>query len=216
MDDSKTMNAMRSTESRVPLARLSMLPWMLFLAALSVAGYFAWQINDPKKNGDAIATSLVAFENQNKLVIFRAELAPVSTSNDSRMFGLLNSQQVAVIPASVEYSLNLSKVGKDRFSWNQETQTMSLKMPQIIIEQPNLDEARAKYLRDGAWITNDAQAKLTTDNTRKAQKMAMDAAKSAPLMSLARNAAILAVRNNIELPLRAAGYTKAKVEVTFD
>lgn len=204
------------TKAQAPLARLSMLPWLLFLMAISTAAYFAWKLYTPNYEGDAIATSLLAFEDQNKLVVFRAELAPVATNNDSRMFGLLSSQQVAVIPASVEYSLDFSKVGKDRMRWDLESQTLSLKLPQITVGRPNLDEARAKYLRDGAWITNEAQAKLTRDNTRLAENMAATAAKSPALMNLARSAAILAVRNNVELPLRAAGFDKAKVVVTFD
>ncbi|MEL0209600.1 MAG: DUF4230 domain-containing protein, partial [Novosphingobium sp.] len=121
------------------------------------AAFFAWKWWQPEDLGDPLATSLVAFEKQDKLTVFSAELAPVVSSNDSRMFGLVNSKQVAVIPARVDYTINLASVGRDRLSWNAQEQTLSVRLPALTVSRPNLDEARAQYLRDGIWITREAQ-----------------------------------------------------------
>ncbi|OYW50207.1 MAG: hypothetical protein B7Y36_05980 [Novosphingobium sp. 28-62-57] len=198
------------------LARASLLPWALFLLALAAAVFFAWKWWQPEDIGDPLATSLVAFEKQNKLTVFSAELAPVVSSNDSRMFGLVNSKQVAVIPARVEYTIDLAKVGRDRLSWNMETQTLGVRLPPLTVSRPNLDEARAQYLRDGIWITRDAQDKLTRDNTRLAEAQAVKQAANPVLMNFARQAAKDAISQNVAIPLQVAGYRKAKVVVTFD
>lgn len=198
------------------LARISLLPWGLFLVALATAAFFAWKWWQPDDLGDPLATSLVAFEKQDKLTIFSAELAPVVSSNDSRLFGLVNSKQVAVIPARVDYTINLAKVGRDRLTWNAQAQTLTVRLPPLTVSRPNLDEARAQYLRDGIWISRDAQDKLTRDNTRLAEAQAVQQAANPVLLNLARQAAREAIAQNLSIPLQVAGYGNAKVEVTFE
>lgn len=199
-----------------PLARLSLLPWALFLTALVVAALLGWKLTRPDDPGDPLATSLVAFEKQNRLTVFSAELAPVVSSDDARFFGLVKSKQVAVIPARVDYGIDLAKVGRDRLAWDAQAQTLKVRLPPLTISRPNLDEARAQYLRDGAWITNAAQDKLTRDNTRLAEQQAAQSAASPVLLNLAREAAKGAIRQNLSIPLQVAGYRQAKVVVTFD
>lgn len=199
-----------------PLARVSALPWLLFLIAAIVAGWLAWQRWSPKDIGDPLAISLVAFEKQDRLTVFSAQLAPVVSSDDARLFGLVRSKQVAVIPARVEYTLDLAKFGHDRLTWDAATTTMTVRLPALVIGRPNLDEARAQYLREGVWISRDAQDKLTRDNTRLAEQMAVDQAANPILLNLARGAAKDAIRQNLAIPLQVAGYGKVKVAVLFD
>jgi hypothetical protein len=166
--------------------------------------------------GDPLATSLVAFERQNSLTVFSAELAPVVSSDDSRLFGLVQSKQVAVIPARIDYTIDLSQMNRDRMAWNAQTQTLSVRLPPLRLSRPNLDEARAQYLREGVWITRAAQDKLTRDNTRLAEQLATQQAANPVLMGLARNAAKDAVRQNLAIPLQVAGFGKVTVNVTID
>lgn len=201
---------------RATLARRSMLPWGLFVLALGAAAFLGWKLWQPEDMGDPLATSLVAFERQNTLTVFSAELAPVVSSNDSRLFGLVNSKQVAVIPARVDYTINLASIGRERLAWNAQTQTLGIKLPPLTLSRPNLDEARAQYLRDGIWISREAQDKLTRDNTKLAEGQAVAQARNPVLMNLARDAAKAAIRQNLAIPLHVAGYTKVKVDVTFD
>lgn len=198
------------------LARVSLLPWALFLVTLATAAFLAWKLWQPEDIGDPLATSLVAFEKQDKLTVFSAELAPVVSSDDARLFGLVKSKQVAVIPARVDYTVNLAKVGRERLAWNAPDQTLTVRLPPLTVSRPNLDEARAQYLRDGIWISREAQDKLTRDNTRLAEAQAVQQAANPVLMELARGAAKEAIRQNLSIPLQVAGYGKAQVVVTFD
>jgi hypothetical protein len=140
----------------------------------------------------------------------------VVSSEDSRLFGAIRSRQVAVIPARVDYTLDLSKMDRGRLAWNAETHTMDVQLPALIVGKPNLDEARAQYLREGIWITNTAQAKLTRDNTRLAEQQAVQQAANPVLLGLARTAAREAITQNLSIPLQVAGYGDVKVEVRFD
>jgi hypothetical protein len=195
---------------------LAVLPWLLFMGALAAAAFLGWLLLRPVPIGDPLAVSLSAFEKQDRLTVFTAQLAPVVASDDTRLFGLVRSHQVAVIPARVDYAVELSAMRADRMQWDAASSTLSVRLPPVIVSRPNLDEARAQYLREGVWITRDAQDKLTRDNTRLAERMAVEQAGNPVLMNLARDAAVNAVRQNLGIPLKVAGFGNVKVIVSFD
>jgi hypothetical protein len=199
-----------------PLARVQALPWLLTIVLFALAVWLAWKAFGPEDLGDPLATSLVALEKQDKLTVFSAQLSPVVASEDSRLFGVLKSRQVAVIPARVDYTLDLAKMDKSRLAWNEGTHTMSVQLPALTVGRPNLDEGRAQYLREGVLITNNAQATLTRNNTRLAEQQAVQQAANPVLMDLARSAAREAIAQNIAIPLQVAGYGDVKVDVHFD
>jgi hypothetical protein len=199
-----------------PLAVLNILPWALLGAALMLAAFFAWRAYGPQDYGDPLATSLVAFEKQNRLTVFSAQLAPVVSSEDSRLLGLVESRQVAVIPAQVDYTLDLSGMDESRLAWDATAETLDILLPPVQVGRPNLDEARAQYLREGIWISRDAQDQLTRDNTRLAEQQASEQAENPVLMGLARSAAKDAIRQNLAIPLSVAGYGNVTVDVRFE
>ena len=140
----------------------------------------------------------------------------VSASQDERAFGLLKSKQVAVIPARVDYTIDLSAVDKSQVKWDAGHDRLDVTLPPLQVSRPNLDEAHAQYLREGVWITGDAQAKLTRDNTLVAEKQAASQAQNPALLALARNAAKDAIRQNLAIPLQVSGYGNVDVTVHFD
>jgi hypothetical protein len=199
-----------------PLARVQMMPWLLFIVTLAIAACLAWVAFGPEDNGDPLATSLIAFEKQNKLTVFSAELSPVVASEDSRLFGAFKSKQVAVIPARIDYTLDLSQMDANRLRWDETANTLDVQLPPLRVGKPNLDEGRAQYLREGIWISRDAQDELTRANTRLAEQQAVEQAANPVLMSLARSAAKDAIRQNLAIPLEVAGFGEVKVNVRFD
>jgi hypothetical protein len=206
----------RPVRRETPLARVQAMPWLLFIVTLALAVWFAWKAFGPADLGDPLATSLVALEKQDKLTVFSAQLSPVVSSEDSQLFGALKSRQVAVIPARVDYTVDLSKMDKARLAWNPATHTMSVQLPALTVGRPNLDEGRAQYLREGVWITNSAQARLTRNNSQLAEQQAVQQAANPILMDLARSAARQAISQNLAIPLQVAGYGDVKVAVHFD
>jgi hypothetical protein len=199
-----------------PLARVQMTPWLLFIAMLALAAWLAWRAFGPADYGDPLATSLVAFEKQNRLTVFSAQLSPVVSSEDSRLFGALTTKQVAVIPARVDYTLDLSQMDRNRLKWDDAANTLDVQLPQLQVGKPNLDEGRAQYLREGLLFTRDAQDKLTRNNTRLAEQQAVEQAANPVLLGLARSAAKDAIRQNLAIPLEVAGFGEVTVNVRFD
>lgn len=198
-------------EKRTPL-----LPWALFAVTLAVAAWALWYAFGRQDRGDPLATSLAAFEKQNRLTVFSAQLSPVVASDRSEMFGMLKSRQVAVIPARVDYTLDLSTIDRRRMTWDENARRLDVRLPPLQLSRPNLDEGRAQYLREGVWISRGTQGSLTRDNTQLAEIQAREQASNPVLMDLARNAAKDAIRQNLAIPLQVAGYGNVTVTVHFD
>lgn len=198
------------------LARIQAVPWLIVILLMAAVAWLGWRAFGPQDLGDPLATSLVAFEKQNELTVFSAEFAPVVSSDDSRFFGTINTRQVAVIPTRVNYTLDLGEVDRSRLAWDAESETLTVQLPSIAVGKPNLDEARAQYLREGIWISREAQDKLTRDNTQLAEREARKQAANPVLLGLARDAARQAVSQNLAIPLKVAGYGDIEVVVRFD
>ncbi len=193
-------------------SRPARFPWLLAAAALALAAWAWW----PAPRGDVMSASLVAFHKQNRLTVFSAQFSPVVSAGEEQLFGMLKTRQVAVIPARVDYTLDLSVMGRDRMAWDEKAQRLSVRLPPLQLSPPNLDEGHAQYLREGVWITRTTQDKLTQENTRAAERAASEQAAQPVLMTLARSAAKDAVRQNLAIPLQVAGYGDVTVAVAFD
>ena len=101
------------------------LPWTLFAAALALAVWALW----PGAKGDVLGTTLTAFEKQNRLTVFSAQLSPVVAANDEQLLGLLKTRQIAVIPARVDYSVDLSAMSRQRLEWDAEAKRLDVLLP---------------------------------------------------------------------------------------
>ncbi len=194
------------------MMRRRALPWALAAAALLVAAWALW----PAAKVDVFSAALTSFEKQNRLTVFSAQLSPVVAADDERLMGMLKVRQIAVIPARVDYSVDLTGVTRDRLSWDAKTRRLDVRLPPVTPGTPNLDEARAQYLREGVWISRNTQDKLTRENTQTAARQASVEAVNPVLLGLAREAARDAIRKNLAIPLSASGQGEVTVVVRFD
>jgi len=198
-------------DDRGMMARVA-LPWVLAPAALLILAWALW----PAAKGDVLSAALTSFEKQNRLTVFTAQLSPVVAADDESLMGMLKVRQIAVIPARVDYSVDLTGVTRDRLSWDAKAKRLDVRLPPVTPGTPNLDEARAQYLREGVWISRNTQDKLTRENTQIAARQASVEAGNPVLLGLAREAARDAIRQNLEIPLSVAGQGDVTVVVSFD
>ena len=186
---------------------------------LAAAAWLGWRAFFYHEEGDPVGSAMLAFEKQNSLTVFSSRFEVVAESEDRRgIMGvdLLKSRQAAIIPATVEYRLDLSTMDRDRFEWNDSNDTMTVVIPQLRISRPNLDEAEQKTFTEGTYVSRDASADLARNNSRQAERKAAEFAKNPEVLALARQAAKDAVRQNLAIPLEVAGYGNVTVNVRFD
>jgi len=201
------------------LARVQSVPWLIVIVLLAATVWLMWRAFIYREEGDPVGSAMLAFEKQNSLTVFSSRFEVVAESEDARgVLGvdLLKSRQAAIIPATVEYRLDLSHMDRDRFAWDTDSETLTVVLPTLRISRPNLDEAHQKVFTEGSWVTRDASSDLARNNSLQAERKAAEFAKNPEVLKLARSAAAEAVRQNLTIPLQVAGYKDAKVVVRFD
>lgn len=202
-----------------PLALVQAVPWMIVIVLLALVAWLGWRAFFHQEEGDPVASAMLAFEKQNSLTVFSSRFEVVAESEDTRgVLGVpvLRSRQAMIIPATVEYRVDLSQIGRDEMDWNPEMQQLTVHLPPLRTTRPNLDEAEARVFQDGVFITRDASRDLSRNNSEQAERKAIAFAKNPEVLALARTAAKEAVRQNLAIPLQVAGYDDATVRVTFE
>lgn len=202
-----------------PLARAQAAPWLIVVVLLAATAWLTWRAFFYNPNADPVGSAMLAFQKQNSLTVFSSRFEVVAEStNRQGVLGidLLRSRQAAIIPAMVEYRLDLSSVDRDRLRWDAATQTLAVTLPTLRISRPNLDEAQARTFTEGNFVTGGAAQALAKNNSLQAERKAGEFARNPEVMALARQAAKEAVRQNLAIPLQVAGFENAKVTVRFD
>jgi hypothetical protein len=218
-DRSHSETGMVTAHHERSLARIQAVPWLIVIVLLAAVAWLGWKAFFDREEGDPVASAMLAFEKQNSLTVFSSRFEVVAESTNSQgVLGidLLKSRQAAIIPALVEYRLDLSNVDRDRFQWNEDTKTLAVTLPTLRISRPNLDEAEARVFTEGNFVTGGAAQALARNNSLQAERKAAEFAKNPQVLALARQAAKDAVRQNLAIPLQVAGYDEAKVTVRFD
>lgn len=201
------------------LARVQAVPWLIVILLIAAVAWLGWRAFLYQEEGDPVASAMLAFEKQNSLTVFSSRFEVVAESVDRRgVLGvdLLESRQAAVIPATVEYRLDLSQMDRDRFQWDDNSDTLTVILPQLKISRPNLDEGSQATFTEGAYVSRDASSDLARNNSQQAERKAAQFAKNPQVLAMARNAAKEAVRQNLAIPLQVAGYEDISVDVRFD
>ena len=202
------------------LARVQMVPWFIVIALLAAVAWLAWQAFFRQDEGDVVGSAMLAFEKQNSLTVFSSRFEVVAESVNTPSLGpldidALQSRQAMIVPAMVEYRLDLSAMDRGDFSWDPQSETLAVTIPALSISRPNVDEARARLFTDGVYVSRDASASLSASNSRIAERKAREFAANPQVMDLARNAAREAIRQNLAIPLQVAGYGDVKVTVRY-
>lgn len=202
-----------------PLARIQAAPWLMVIVLLAATAWLTWRAFFYNPNADPVGSAMLAFQKQNSLTVFSSRFEVVAEStNRQGVLGidLIRSRQAAIIPAMVEYRLDLSAMDRDRFRWDANAQTLAVTLPALRVSRPNLDEAQARVFTEGNFVTGGAAQALARNNSLQAERKAAQFAQNPEVVALAQQAARDAVRQNLAVPLQIAGFERATVTVRFD
>jgi hypothetical protein len=169
-------------------------------------------------NPKTIATaSLESMRAQNRLVAFVARYVSVTSSEQSRLGGLITSERTLVLPGDVRYELDLSKLQPGDVSWDKSSSTLHVKLPEIEIAGPDVDINAAREFGQGGVLSalTNAGEQLDQANRAKAVADLRKQAQGEVPMRLARQAARQAVERSFAMPLVAAGFKDVKVVARF-
>ena len=152
----------------------------------------------------------------NRIIVFQTYTTAIVESHEYQAFGLFDSHQVMVVPAFVNYYIDMEKLHDKDININRYKRTVSVKLPPLMIERPNVDLNRIRKINQGVLSdVTDADKRLEVRNNRIVVARLMASAKQQFLLDAARKQAIQAIENNFATALRGAGHEEFSVVATF-
>lgn len=200
-------------------------PWILGIAGGLLAGLAiaAWPGNPLARvlgptPASVIDTTLTSVQALNRLTVFAAVLTTTATSKTAGPLGidLLGSRKTVIVPGTVRYDVDFSRVSRRDLVWDAATSTLTVNIPEPIVGDPAIDLRRLVTYKDGELVMalTGSEPVLDDANARAATASLRTLAGASLLMDMARKAGRGAITNNFELSLRAAG-VGAQVRVRF-
>lgn len=211
-------------EARRPArTALALLAIMFGIGLVVFGGQYAWhryseRYTVERDNDGAAITRIVAarFTGASALKVGALSGIVQATASDVRGFGMLHSDKVVKAPFSVDYFIDVSRLGQGDLSWNPQSRTLVVAVPDVIVGKANVDEAaRTVSETRGLFVTRDAADRMAQVVSQRARAAsATEAAKPANL-ALARQNARTALGNLLTAPLATAGFGDVRVVLTF-
>lgn len=210
-----------SVPSWSAIARLAVLAAMVValigVAVWSLQRYERDYVVTQEDDGSAV-TKLIAERFAGAASLKVAELSGTiqSTASDVRGFGFLKSDQVVKMPFSVDYFVDVGKIGPNDLEWSPDTRTLIINAPDVTAAKPNVDESRRTLVQtSGMFVTRQAGEELSRRASAAAQAKALAGSRSPERMAQARENGRKVLARLMGTPLAKLGYGDARVVVTF-
>jgi len=161
------------------------------------------------------SSSLESMRAQNRLVAFVARYVSVTSAKTSRLG--LSAERTLILPGDVRYEVDLSRLREQDVSWDAGSTTLTVRLPEVEVAGPEVDLAAAREYGEGGLLGALTNVEGSLDSANRAAAVA-DLRKQASAqvpMQLAREAARAAIERSFSLPLKAAGFSDAKVVARF-
>lgn len=160
------------------------------------------------------SASLEGLREQNRLSAFAARFVAVVTSRQTALG--FSAEKTLIMPGMVRYEVDLARLTQRDVAWDAATSTLSVTLPPVEIDGPQVDLAAIREYGSGGVLTTftDAEKRLDEANRRAGQAQLVAQARDAMPMRLARDATRRAVERSFAMPLRAVGVA-ATVRVRF-
>lgn len=165
---------------------------------------------------DVVATLVTSVQKMNDLTVFGAQLFSIAKTEREGLISPLDTTTYVIVPGSVRYVVNLSKLDRSAFTWDAKTSTLVAVLPDPGPTDVNVDGARAKVLVDGVDLTGgDERQRILQKSLTVAKADIANKARDPALMASAKDAGRTALAQNFAAPLIAAGL-KPTVVIRFE
>jgi hypothetical protein len=193
--------------------------WLPPLVALLLGGSLGYLLrperSEPAVDPLAIANAtLLSVRDQGRLTPFVGRFVAVASASETRLG--LTARKTLIMPGTVRYGVDLTRLRRDSLDWDAATRTLSVTLPPLEIAGPDIDLDQVQEFSEGGIMMTLTDAERTLDqvNRRSAQEELMRQARARTPTQLARNAAMRTVARSFAMPLRTAGID-ASVTVRF-
>ena len=189
----------------------------LLVAVALYAGWQSWQRQEAERRLGLDASRVVSesFSNAAEVKVGTLNGRIVARGEDRGFLGVLPSEQTTALPFSVDYFVDLDRIGQSDYSWDEETRTLTVAIPDVTVGKPNIDETAAASRQKGLYISRRASEELARQTSRHATARSMAAARTPERLAQARANARNVVARMAQAPLQAAGLGEVRVAVRY-
>ena len=189
----------------------------LLVAAALFAGWQKWQRDEAERRLGLEASRVVSesFSNAAEVKVGTLSGRIVAKGEDRGFLGVVPSEQTTSLPFSVDYFVDLDRIGEGDYRWDEETRTLTVSIPDVTVGKPNIDETAASSRQKGIYISRRASQELARQTSRYANARSMAAARQARRLDQARANARAVVARMAKAPLEAAGLGEVQVTVRY-
>lgn len=163
-----------------------------------------------------LAAAVESLRSENKLLVYSYKgSAAVSAERDGLLF--LDARQDLLVPASVSFLLDLSKLGAKNVAYDEATRLVTVRLPPLQLSDIAFEPEGARTINGGLLTFSQAEVdELSRHNFRAARRAFIKQAQGPTLVQAAKGAAIESIQTAFEVPLRVAGRSDVQVVATFE
>jgi hypothetical protein len=162
-----------------------------------------------------LATTVESLREENRLLVYSYK-GTAKVEAGRKWLWLFQGHQQLIVPAVVNYYLDLSDLTLADVSFNEKAQIVTVRLPRVTLGDIAFQPENATTINGGVLTygeqTVEALRKLNYASARRAM---VAQAQQPGLLNAARKQAVANVQSYFEIPLRIAGQPNVKVVATF-
>jgi len=139
----------------------------------------------------------------------------IARGEDKGFAGVVPSEQTTRVPFTVDYFVDLSRLGQGSYRWDEKANTLTIDIPDVAPARPNIDETAAQSRQKGLYISRRASMELARQTSQRAAARSRQEAARLKHMQQARANARAAVAKMAQGSLAAVGMDHVQVAVSF-
>ncbi len=180
-----------------------------------------WRAAEEQRRDEEIATAeglvqvvTTAFSGKSDLRVSNIRgTIDVTSVNRGKLF---DSKLKATLPFSVDYFVDLSKLGADDAKYDPQSRTLLIDVPDVRVAEPNVDLTKGKVGdAEGFWVSREASANLVRRALKLTYGQAQKTASAPEHLERARSEGRARVKALMEVPLEAAGLGDVNIVVQY-
>lgn len=166
---------------------------------------------DTKK---VLSATIESFKSESRLISF-SYVGTQNVSIDRSYWYLFNGQQQLIVPATVSYFIDLSKITESNVRFDELKNEVTVIVPRLMLSVA-FDPSKATIINSGMPTLNDSVVQAYTKlNYGTAQKSAIKQGQQAELVGMAKSKTKENIERFFRVPLQAAGKSGIKIIVSF-
>lgn len=194
---------------------------ILVIALVALVATCQWRAAEERRRAEEIATAeglaqvvTSTFAGRTDLKVSNVSgVIDVTSVNHGAIF---DSRMKATLPYSVDYFVDLSRLGPDDARYDPATRTLLVEIPDVRIAEPNIDLTKGTVGEaEGFWVSREASANLVKRALNLTRAKADQNARKPEYQNRANDEARARVASLLEVPLKTTRFDDVKVVVRF-